>query len=104
MTSPKEILLKAAELIETHGHHKGSYRSSEGAYCIAGAVLAAIDPTARHSGALCDRDMNVYDNLLYRLDVGLNAEVIAWNDRPVRTAREVTERLCEIAAGLSDDA
>jgi len=81
----KDILLRAAEILEERGWCQGHYRHG-GAFCAMGAI--------KEAAPLNSEAMNALDALSRRVE----PHVAAWNDHPSRTASEVIAKLREVAA------
>ena len=50
MTTAPELLLGAAQLIETNGHTRHGYVSLKGKLCMLGAIIVADNPDADPAG------------------------------------------------------
>ena len=77
-------LLKAADLIEKHGHCKYVLRDKQGRFCIWGALIFV--------GVPCF-------SVEKRLQKYLGRDSITWNNAPERTAEEVVSTLRRVALG-----
>lgn len=111
-----EVLTKAADYIDEHGHHRGGFMH-RGAVCARGAINAIVngDPDAcgevdgeadlvtltlaDHLGLRTNRNADLDSGHLNPLNV-----LGRWNDDPDRTAEEVTAALRACAAELSGGA
>lgn len=90
------LLLRAADIIESHGWCQNSYTSAGGKLCLLGAVKVARGLTpedAEDTEALVERACErVYVSLGLR-------RVHIWNDEPGRTKEEVIAKLRSVALG-----
>lgn len=115
------ILLKAAEVIETRGWHRGDFFDQQAHFdrllpieqcgvCVRGAlnVAAGFDPIGSDYGHEDARD-DVLDALAFHLgyeeerDVSTAYFLATWNDSPRRTKEQVTKALRDCAAELSEE-
>lgn len=81
------ILMKAADLIEKHGHVKGHPGSEELGYCAIGAICAA---DFSFDGMISIPNMFSRIDLLAKV---VSSLVPRWNDAPERTKEEVIAAL-----------
>ena len=87
-----DVYDKAADIVEKHGLSKGLYRDENGCYCVAGAIMAAIDGEfPRYEPAVFPARWAEYTDA-FRWNLGIPS-VTRWNDHPDRTAEEVVNAL-----------
>lgn len=92
------VLLKAANIIERDGHHKGwicNGDNASGPVCLLGAILRAIagssaDWTQKHPAHAS----------VVRLGSLVHPQLAYWNDDPATTKEEVIAKLRAVALGL----
>lgn len=92
----KEVLLRAAEIIEEMGHLKGWYEDSNGV-CILGAINLA-------EGRVAGKDGEIPQQLRDYLGVNSDSGIIQWNDADERKEHHVTLALRATAYTLSEGA
>lgn len=105
--APRDVLLEAADLIETRGLAKGGFVDDKGCYCTYGALYRAkLGTVAGHSGQVIDEAnavVKVLDTSFApffdgEADPGAAFAVItSWNDANARTAAEVVDTLRKAA-------
>jgi hypothetical protein len=89
----QEILLKAADLIESRGWTRYQFENSEGSLCMIGAMRVAVyGSTSLNSPA--ENELIMADNKLAGF---LGCHVSAWNDRGAVSKEEVIAKLREAA-------
>lgn len=97
-TTPKQLLLEAADIIRQRGLAKRCLLSSDGKVCAVGAMYFALGmgDKIRPVLGLSDGDVKDFARseaeclLLKSLEViGLRSSLAGWNDRPERTAQDV---------------
>lgn len=89
----RELMLKAADLIEKHGHAKGSYTDARGGYCFMGALhVAETGDTMGTNGLSSEACHRVMKHIGSR-------GFIDWNDAPERTGAEVVGIMRRVALG-----
>lgn len=87
----REVLLRAAELIQVRGHAKYALENKQGNLCVVGALcLAATGNSYSHNAASTDA--------LIRMDAACNGDVLKFNNAPDRTIGEVIVALRNCAA------
>lgn len=86
MITPREACKTAADLIEQHGHHKGSYGDPGIGFCAAGAIWWALAGRMRMT---VDATSEINAHFVGALDLLAPGPggVAAWNDHP-RTTKE----------------
>lgn len=97
-----QLLLKGADLIETRGHHKGSYTDGT-RLCFRGALNMAASGGASAAYDLSGASDIASVRFLGRMrDRGhvLPGGWLKWNDAPERTADEVISAMRMVALGL----
>jgi hypothetical protein len=90
-----KLLLKAADLIEDHGHCKGQTRSGNGRFCLWGAICMVS-----HGTPFSDFNEEQPEwKALYRVMAALENDLspISWNNAPERTGAEVIAKLRAVA-------
>lgn len=108
----REILLRAADLIEKRGLHKGWYVGPGGCLCTAGALFAALGiepkpepergPWPGQTEALMTQAHDTWSVFSRFLATrGIRVGVPVWNDAESRTADEVVAKLREAAEATS---
>lgn len=105
-TRSKEILLKAADLIETHGWIQGSEGNLDKGFCLAGATMAAAYGAAGHGDSAVYSSWELAEGQNLIGGGGLVRPQICWrqaiwNDDPRRTKGEVVTALRRLADGAS---
>ena len=96
MKITSEQYLKAAKLINQKGHCKYQFKSPDGRYCIAGAVMQTINKKKTIDSfyeALDGIDVLKKD---FRSMTG-KFSMYAWNDEKERTKKEVVTTLKDLA-------
>lgn len=79
----KDVLHRAADLLEEFGWQQGGYGSyEEGSFCVVGAVLEAARSLGRNPWA---EEARLYDGPIRDL---LPTSVVSWNDANNRTSSE----------------
>ena len=97
-TTPQEVLLQAADLIETVGFTKRDYGSPDRGYCSLGAISQVVwgdpvgpvrwDTDEGEFDRKCDLQQGAVD--LLRGKIGSEA-ITTWNDQPRRKAASVVK-------------
>lgn len=100
--APRDVLLEAADLIETRGLAKGGFVDEKGCYCTYGALYRAkLHTVAGHSSQVIDEAnavVKVLGGSLGRYGASEAFNVITdWNDAAGRTADEVVDTLRKAA-------
>jgi hypothetical protein len=97
----RDLLNRAADLIENHGLAKGTFKDSKGGFCIRGAVHVAagldyddLDYTS-HGGDGFEALEKVSDYLGLKQHplYGATQTVAEWNNAEIRTQDEVVDAL-----------
>ena len=83
---PSRLLLRAAAVLEAHGHCKGRAQDQYGAHCVSGAITQAGFELDGYS-------MGSHDEAVRRLDRYVGGNIVAWNDDGERTKDEVVAAL-----------
>lgn len=110
-----EVLERAADLIDVHGWHQGTY-NREGRLCALGAVREAVGATDRKGNVIVSNVALLpfvrSDRIALRISGHLSEmgvrdpatkcapTVPLWNDAPERTQGEVTDVLRTVAKEL----
>lgn len=81
----QRLLLRAANLIETHGHCKHVTRDAAGRYCLIEAI------------AECG--VSGFRKATSAIDDAVGRDCIEWNNAPERTAEEVISTMRRVALG-----
>lgn len=96
MTTPRQALQRAAEIIQTRGLHKHSMGRYGEPRCAAGALAEACGDTG--SGLTAKgRDLFLEAREALRRSSGLTGLIADWNDAPERTADDVIKALQQAA-------
>ncbi len=82
-----EVLLRAADYMEKHGHCKFKLKNVYGAVCFNGALIEAL------RGYGPDTDCGTYRAATKRCGFADSNESARWNNAPERTAADVIARL-----------
>jgi hypothetical protein len=102
MSTTKDIMMRAAELIEQRGHCKGKNMDANGRVCMLGALgLAVFGPDAFTDRAAADPEKRaMYDVATTALRNHIRSRDLHWagfatgyNDAEERTAEEVVATL-----------
>lgn len=101
--TPQEVLLRAAELLETTGLAQGSLaRTNSWAPCLednpAAACFCTLGALAKVSGKLTDDVFSRAEACDLLTKVISDNSIASWNDRLGRTKEEVIAKLREAAA------
>ena len=94
MSQAKELLERAADLINTYGHKKGYFGTQRTGYCMMGA-LAVVANASTEGCWICD----VIPAIRWSAGLGVRAEadnaidLIKWNDAPGTTKEDVVNAL-----------
>jgi hypothetical protein len=86
----REILLRAAEILDKGKLIKGEFRDYQGGYCLMGAIAEA------------QSTRNSYGNL-YRLSSLVHPKSPRWNDKWYRTKGQVVRRMRKTARNLNKE-
>lgn len=98
----RDVLLKAADLLETYGHVKHTRVDHRGSMCILGAIDAAQNenkgrPRLTYPDTPLTYQVSDVVAATLGLDVGYGEDnrhvIVAWNNRNERTAQEVIDVL-----------
>ena len=98
--TPAEILAKAADVIETRGHHKGHYTDAEGQRVCAIGAMCVVAGLPLFSFGVFGHDAPEAADVFAAIDVlrgHVGMSVPAWNDAPERMHEEVVTALREAA-------
>lgn len=105
---PSDVLTKAADLIELHGHCTGVYSTEDGRLCIVGAMYTAVHghvPQKEHDvtndSTIIAAMLPLYARLA-RPDIDYK-NIVLWNDHQaksnvLRVLRETAENIDELTA------
>jgi hypothetical protein len=94
LTDEQKCLLKAADLIEEHGHQKGCYGDAGIGHCVLGALHWAVG--VQHPDTVQDHPI-VSLAIRNYLAPAINEHAASWNDDPFRTKEEVVAKLRAVA-------
>jgi hypothetical protein len=114
MLTVKEVLLKAADIIQTNGLAKEILRDSNGAYCTRGAIFEAAGISSGGGNwTLSDLAIDADETLARYLvksgavpststtyPIGGGVTVVRWNNQPARTQEEAINALRKAASEL----
>lgn len=89
-----DIYNKAADAINQHGHSIGLLRDSRGRMCVWGAIAFVMEGNAMKSSTRSHRALNPLTDFL-------NYDVVAWNNKPKRTKRQVVNMLRRAARSIA---
>lgn len=101
LDEPARLLLRAAELIERHGHARGVTRDELGGLCILGAINIAsgkVHDSFNWIGKYDDPANGAWSRIC--LETGCR-DACDWNNAPERTQAEVVAKLRAVAFGGS---
>lgn len=91
--TPKEIIVKAHQLIAEHGWVRGYYGSAHVGYCAIGAICAAHpDQSGVNTGALADIIAAIG---MVERRLGKHSSLVMYNDAYGRTKEEILNLLEE---------
>ena len=94
--TPEEAARAARALLVKYGWHQGSYRGTDGSFCLAGAIRYVYAFSSNFESK---------DDLHYRIENLLDRRgepdprAHPWNDAPGRTKRQVLELLRSVEKG-----
>lgn len=100
--SVRQVLQLAAEYVEVHGHHKGSFAAEESrAACAVGAIQAIVTGHRAVQHPLAAAAVRTLSNRLPDVNDDPVENVASWNDAPATTALEVARVLRAAALAVA---
>lgn len=96
-----DVLLKAASLLEQHGHAKKTMRATDGSMCAMGALWCADSGntyTLKDRGLMDDAALAICKALNLQMDRAdwrkpPVVAIVQWNNAPERTGQEVIDAM-----------
>lgn len=86
----RELLLRAADIMERRGHCRGDYEDADGRVCLQGALRVAHQGHAKWLPSVSNTPIR---NAAHALSLSLGSPSFIWNDEPGRTQAEAVAAL-----------
>lgn len=103
MEDPKDLVRRAADLIEQHGHTTGWYGAPETGFCVGGALWYCLRGVPRGvalpgSRPMTKEEVDLYSNAVELVENHVGRGITAWNDYGGHDREGVVRILREVAA------
>ncbi len=104
-----KVYRQAANLIDQNGLCKGMLHNAEGEYCMSGALFETLGILSHGRNGLVDfkkhlSNLTDFDFVFLTLATYLNTPIVAYNDRPSTSKKDVVSSLRKCARALEHGA
>lgn len=94
----RQLLLDAADYMETHGHCKGNFENTLGQVCFYGALKKVCGWDTETHNVLTPDEKILFMDAVCKVKLCFpGRDMVVWNDAPERTGEDVIAVMREVA-------